>query len=130
MARKPYDIGYGKPPRRHQFRKGKSGNPKGRPKGSPNLRVALRRALAKPVIVTEGGRRKSLTKMDAGMTQFANMVASGQLRAIAQLLITPGMLDGDAPAAPQAIVSEQDRKVAMAILERMKKALIDAGGAK
>ena len=31
---KTYDVGFGKPPRHRQFRKGVSGNPKGRPKGS------------------------------------------------------------------------------------------------
>jgi len=32
-----YDVGYGKPPKNRQFKKGKSGNPKGRPKKDPDL---------------------------------------------------------------------------------------------
>jgi len=28
-----YKIGYGKPPKSSQFKRGKSGNPKGRPRG-------------------------------------------------------------------------------------------------
>lgn len=32
----PYEVGYGKPPVEHRFKKGASGNPKGRAKGSKN----------------------------------------------------------------------------------------------
>lgn len=41
-----YEVGYGKPPVRTQFKKGQSGNPKGFPRGETKLAWALRRLLA------------------------------------------------------------------------------------
>ena len=32
-----YEVGYGKPPKKHRFKPGQSGNKRGRPKGSKNL---------------------------------------------------------------------------------------------
>src|SRR4051812_4337181 len=53
---RPYDVGYGRPPKATRFRKGQSGNPRGRPKGAQGLRSLLEAALAQQITVSEGGR--------------------------------------------------------------------------
>lgn len=74
-------VGYGKPPKATQFKKGRSGNPRGRPKGSLNLDTVVTQALGAKVVVTEGGRRIEMSKLAVAITQVANKAASGDLKA-------------------------------------------------
>jgi hypothetical protein len=79
------EIGFGKPPKRTQFKKGQSGNPRGRPKGKPNIATVLERALREKVVINENGRRKIITKLEASIKQLVNKAAAGDLRAMQQL---------------------------------------------
>ena len=84
---KPYEVGFGKPPKGTQFRKGKSGNPKGRPKGKPNLATIINRTLQAKVIIKENGRRRKVTKYEAGLIQLSNKAASGDLPALKMVIV-------------------------------------------
>ena len=81
-----YEVGYGKPPRHSRFVKGRSGNPRGRPPDTKNLKTLLSETLNEPVIVTENGGRRKVTKRQAIITQLVNRSATADFRAIKILL--------------------------------------------
>jgi hypothetical protein len=60
-----YEVGYGKPPERTRFKKGKSGNPKGRSKGAKNLKTDLIEELQENITVREGDRTVRISKQRA-----------------------------------------------------------------
>jgi hypothetical protein len=80
-------VGYGATPEATRFKKGVSGNPKGRPKGSLNVATAFTKTLRERVVINEHGQRKTVTKLEAALKQLVNKAASGDLRALAQLVV-------------------------------------------
>ena len=97
-----YEVGYGKPPRHTRFRKGQSGNPRGRPPGAKNLKTLLNDALNEPVIVTENGGRRKLTKRQAIIKQVVNQSTKGDWPAIKILLgLVREIEDQSDPASPE-----------------------------
>lgn len=100
----PYTVGYGKPPKRTQFKAGQSGNPKGRPKGTHNLATVVEKTLREPVVVNENGRRKEITKREAIGKQLVNKSASGDLAAIRELdrVMTAGERSSQSPVSASA----------------------------
>ena len=83
---RPYEVGYGKPPKATRFRKGQSGNPRGRPKGAQGLRSLLEEALAQEITVSEGGRTTRISKREALILSLITKALKGDMRAAAQLL--------------------------------------------
>jgi len=81
-----YEVGYGKPPTQNQFKKGRSGNPKGRPKGSRNMSTILEAALTERVAVSKNGKLQKMRLIDAIAISLATKGASGNLPAIRELL--------------------------------------------
>lgn len=117
-----YEVGYGKPPKASQFRKGESGNPRGRPRGRRNLATELHLALSETVVVTEHGKRKRLTKRTVICRQLANRSAAGDLAALRLLL--PLLAQAEAAEAnaaePQAPLDpELERTLTRALFARL-----------
>ena len=123
MPRDPardYDVGYGKPPLHSRFKKGFSGNPRGRPSGSKNISTLVQEALDEPVIVTEEGGRRKITKRQAMVTQLVNRSAKADLRALKILLDMLRDIEGQTePAASGAEFTEADEKVIEQLGERL-----------
>ena len=101
--------------------KGRSGNPRGRPKGTPNLATALARTLKEPVVITEHGRKHTITKFEAAVKQLVNKAASGEARAIAHLLavvqVVESQVDPQNPATQP--LPEADQQVMARMLRRL-----------
>ena len=77
---KEYEVGYGKPPREYQFRKGKCPNLAGRGKKPPiNIGEATRDKLSEMVSVELRGRTVRMTRMEAFLTQTALSAAKGNV---------------------------------------------------
>ena len=119
-----YEVGYGKPPCHTRFVKGQSGNPRGRPPGSKNFTTLLREALNEPVIVTDNGGRRKVSKRQAIITQLVNRSAAADFRAIKiQLDILRDLERQTEPNAPEtSAFSEADEKVLEQLKARFSKA--------
>jgi Family of unknown function (DUF5681) len=81
-----YDIGYGRPPKRSQFRPGQSGNPTGRRKAIPTIGSRLRELVYSKVTVTEQGRTRRISRLDVMLRQLGNDAMRGDKRAFKLLM--------------------------------------------
>ena len=64
-----YDVGYRKPPNQGQYRKGRSGNPRGRSQGEENLLSIFKRIAARRVKVHDGTKARTMSLPEAIILQ-------------------------------------------------------------
>lgn len=90
-----YPVGYCRPPKASQFRKGESGNPTGRRKRPSDqaIETIFRRLAEEKIIVVIDGRERSITKMEAILRRSLNDMLGGspsERRAATKLYIELG----------------------------------------
>ncbi len=88
---KDYEVGYGKPPKATQFKKGRSGNPNGRPKGAKGVNASLKRELEAKITVREGSHETRISKAEA----IAKRLTAGALKGDTKLLMALLKVDAD-----------------------------------
>lgn len=97
-----YEVGYGKPPRATQFKKGQSGNPKGAKKKEQieDVRIMVEDVLAEPVKLRDGDKVVHISKLEAMLrTQRLNALKgdSKAAKAVFKLSQKTGMFSHAKP---------------------------------
>ena len=77
---KKYEVGYGKPPKSGQFKKGQSGNPKGRRKGTKNTGAMVKKIMDQKITITVNGRNRSVSVKEAAVQKLAVTALKGTPR--------------------------------------------------
>jgi hypothetical protein len=91
MAKKPGGVdigesGYRKPPKRTQWRKGQSGNPKGRKQGTRNFKTEVKELLNSMVSVVRDGKPAKMSAQRAALERLFDKALNGDIRALTQLI--------------------------------------------
>ena len=106
-----YKVGYGKPSKAVQFKKGISGNPRGRPKGKRNLITVLQQTLNETVVIEEKGKKRTVTNLEAAIRRLVKSATAGDMHAFRALSALTLSAENAAMAETSADLAEQDRKV-------------------
>jgi hypothetical protein len=116
-----YEVGYGKPPQSTQFKKGKSGNPKGRPKASKNVGTMLEEIFYRKIPITENGNRREVPMLEAIFRQLANGAAKGEMRSVDRVLkLLPTLQDSlDAAEFCSEGAAQVDQQSDRAVVEAL-----------
>ena len=115
-----YEVGYGKPPQNTRFKKGQSGNPRGREPGAKDLKTLLIDTLNEPVVVTENGGQRTISKRQAIVKQLVNQSAKGDWRAVKLLVDMLHETEGGGePETAESSFGAADEKVIAQLKARL-----------
>ena len=78
--------GYKRPPKKHQFQPGRSGNPKGRPRGAKGLKQILQGEFSQRMQIMEGDRPLKVSKLQLIVKRELEKAMAGNQRAIEHVI--------------------------------------------
>ncbi len=111
IALNDYEVGYGKPPKSHQFKPGQSGNPKGGKKPTKSVEELFFHEASKLVSLKEGGQATTVSKREALIKAIFAKALQGDLKAAALVLSQIGQADAKFLAAAAQKLSDAEFSV-------------------
>jgi hypothetical protein len=105
-AKPDYDVGYKKPPKKSQFKSGRSGNPKGRKKKEKvdDFRVLTERILGETVTVPDGKRHRKITRLESIILAHKKNGLKGDPKAIRTLMTLARKTGQFTKAKPESFI--------------------------
>lgn len=119
-----YEVGYKKPPKKHQFKPGTSGNHKGRIKGHRNIKNDLMEELSQSIIITENGKKKKLSKQQVFIKQLCTKAMGGDAnsgRLLATLILKYLGDEPDSNGDGENILPLEDRELLDHVFKNVRK---------
>jgi hypothetical protein len=81
-----HEVGYGKPPKAYQFKRGQSGNPTARPKKTKSGQTDVAAILSEPLTVTTAGTSQKMSPFEISVRQLVKRALKRDLKAILEVL--------------------------------------------
>ena len=118
-----YEVGYCRPPKKNQIKKGERRNPKGRPTGRKNLKTDLLEELGQQMKVREDGKEHRISKQRALIKTQVARALNGNDRAAAKIMDLYLKVIGieDAAADADLSLTEDERAVFEKLEERLRR---------
>ena len=114
-----YEVGYKRPPKSGQFRKGQSGNPPGRPKGARNLKTDLAEELGRRIALTLQGKSITVTKQRALIMALCGKAIKGDTRAASLIInMINRLFEGEQTAQQPQDLTSEDQKILEAFVRQ------------
>ncbi|WIG52188.1 MAG: hypothetical protein OJF48_003106 [Afipia sp.] len=114
-------VGYGKPPKAHQFKPGKSGNPKGRPKGAKSEATILLELLNRKVEIRQNGKIRKITILEGILSKLTEDSLRGNTKSAAFVLNRLAAIAST--ASTESEINPDDKAVLNAYLRKFRSSL-------
>ena len=118
-TKRHYDIGYGKPPKHAQWKKGQSGNPKGRTRRDRNVSALVAALLAQRIVVRTGKTTKRRTRLEHLLHRLFEQALEGDPR-LMKMALDEARKNEECGETDAPEMGHADREVIEALIRRLK----------